>query len=424
MKKPIGRYKAIGYAVIVGMVMNHSQVGHAGWTGAINGFGFGWASVNVKSSSGFTGRTATPNMDDPSASMAPNPDEYFANAELPQDASSATLARIKGFAGYIWQAITLGSDGDKTDAKDIDDRVTIQASDCALLTIASSISSSNGNSGTISVDAIGTGGTALLLRGFEYEGPLPNDDTNTPISEPLEFLKTNGVVKWDLLYVGPFNMTRSNCTAIVIPFTGNISNLYFVADGEAKSNPLTITCPSNVVFTCSGPTDYPVQISGGCGTVTVTYSPPANSIPLGVTTNVTVTATDEVGTTNQCTFTATRQNALQFDGFYSPLQGRVGTDCSTVFKKSELTSLGQVVPIKFKTLCNGINYSATVPTYEIVRCSDNVIIKTNTFEFVSNEWHGQFDTGEQGIGIGVGQYVIRVKLQDGTIKTVAVKTKK
>src|SRR5262245_2681834 len=422
MKKPIGRYKAIGYAVIAGLVMNHSQVGHAGWTGAMNGYGFGWASVNVKSSSGFTGRTATPDMDAPSASMAPNPDEYFANAELPQDASSATVARIKGFAGYIWQGITIGSDGDKTDAKDIDDRITIQTSDCAVLTIASSISSSNGNSGTISVDAIGTGGTALLLRGIYFEGLLPNDDTNTPISEPLEFLKTNGVVKWDLLYVGPFNMTRSNCNAIVIPFTGNISNLYFVADGEAKSNPLILNCPSNVVLGCSN-TGYGVTTSGGCGNVMLTFNPPASSLVIGVPTNVTVTATDEVGTTNQCTFTATRQSVLTISGFDPPLQGREGTDCTKVFKKSELTSLGQVIPIKFKTFCNGINYSGAVPTYEVERCSDHAIVKTGSFIFVSQEWHAQFDSGEQGIGVTVGQYVIRVILPDGSTQTAAVKFK-
>jgi HYR domain-containing protein len=405
------------------MVISHGQLARGGWSGAMNGVGFGWASVDVISSFGDFGTAITPNMTGPSASMSPTTG-YAANANLPPNSSDFTVARIKGTNGYIWKANTAPSNGDWTSNVDIDGRITIQPSDCASLEIASSLSSSNGNSGTISVDAIGTAGTALLLRGFEFMGVLPPDDPGTTnVNETLEFLKTNGTLKWDILLTGPFNLTQSNCNAIVIPFTGNVSNVYFVADGEAKSNPLTITCPSNVVFTCSGPADYPpAQTSGGCGNVTVTYSPSANSLPIGMETLVTATAMD--GSTNiaTCTFTATRQEGLVFDGFYSPLQGLEGTDCTKVFKNSELTRIGQNIPIKFRTFCNGVNYSATAPTYEIERCSDNMIVKTNTFDFVSSAWHGQFDTGEQGIT--VGQYVIHVKLQDGTTRKVAVKLKR
>ena len=135
---------------------------------------------------------------------------------------------------------------------------------------------------------------------------------------------------------------------------------------------------------------------------------------------VTATATDQAGTTATCTFQATRSGALTFDGFYSPI-GTEGTDCNKVFKNSEKTRLGQVIPIKFKTFCNGVNYSAASPTYAIERCIDHKIVKEGTFTFVANEWHGQFDTGEQGITTGV--YVVHVVLQDGSTRQIALKLK-
>ena len=116
-----------------------------------------------------------------------------------------------------------------------------------------------------------------------------------------------------------------------------------------------------------------------------------------------------------------------FDGFYSPI-GAEGTDCSKVFKASEKTRLGQVIPIKFKTFCNGVSYSSPVPTYEIYKCRNNqnpplapLLVKSGPFTFVANEWHGQFDTGEQGIS--AGKYIILVKLQDGSTRQIAVELK-
>ena len=189
-----------------------------------------------------------------------------------------------------------------------------------------------------------------------------------------------------------------------------------------------MTCQNPVSFGCldSNPAYPTPTITGGCETdaqATVSYSIGANALPIGVSTQVTATASvpgDPGSVLATCTFTATR-NALVFDGFYAPLNTE-GTDCSKNFKNSELTRLGQVIPIKFKTLCGGISFGGgTPPTYEIESCIDQSIVKRGTFTFVSNECHAQFNTGEQGVT--TGKYVIHVKLQDGNTKKVAVQLK-
>lgn len=288
-------------AIVCGLVFGQGQLAHAGWTGSMNGTGTGWASVNVTSSKGTTGRTNTPaGTLNPSASMTSTPG-YLANAPLPSGSSTGTVARVKGGAGYVWTATTAGSNGDKTDNEEIEGRVNIVPADCAFLTMESSADlASNGVSGTITINATATEGTALLLRGFEYPGELP-----PPAS--TEDLVANGSLKWDVLLVGPFELNQANCKALVIPFTIPIggSNLYFVTDGVAKSKPITLVCPENVAYGCAETVVYPTpQITGGCGDVTFSYDPPAEALPVGVVTTVTITARDESGGSATCTFQA------------------------------------------------------------------------------------------------------------------------
>ena len=420
MEKTIRRHAKIACAVVVGMLINHGQLGQAGWSGAMNGTGYGWASVNVTSSFGVFGTANTPNMTGPSASMDPTTG-YAANAFLPYGSSSFTVARIKGSPGYVWKANTADSNGDSTDNPELESRVNIVPADCALLTIESSLSSSNGHSGTITVDAVGTGGTAIWLRGFEFHGqgaPGGIDD-----------LKTNGAVKWDILLVGPFDLTRSNCNAIIIPFTveTDFTNLFFLADGVAKSsNPLTISCPSNVVFECTGsPLAYPpLQTSGGCGNVAVTYSPPANLLPNGVPTLVTATATDSVGNTNSCTFTATRQG-LAFNGFYPPINGTDGT-CPAPLRT---INKGSIIPVKFDVTCNGLPYGLGTPTLTIQQysspqqgCNPVGIPFTGDFQYSASVWHINWDTS--GVNFPKNTvYKLIATLQDGTTREVFVKLK-
>jgi hypothetical protein len=267
----------------------------------MNGVGYGIASVNVTSVSLVSNKVTTPTMTNPSAAMTNTP-TYFAGAPLPKGSSTATVARIKGSAGYVWKANTVGSNGDKTDNDALEKRVRIYPADCAALEMESTAAiAPDDKSGTIVVSAKATAGTAIWLRGYEYLDTLAPQNVND-----LE-TNANSFLKWDILLVGPFDLTSSNCNALVIPFTLETSttNLYFVTDGIAKSNPLILYCPSNIVVSCGEQVAYAPALFAGCGDVKIEYNPPPNTaFPVG-TTPVTVTATDKDGNTTNCVFTVT-----------------------------------------------------------------------------------------------------------------------
>jgi hypothetical protein len=321
MKKSSRRFVKLGGAVLLGVFIAHNPPVFAGWTGLINGVGTGWASVNVRSSWDFSNRVTTLNNTTyPSASMSPTTG-YTTNANLPRGASKSTYSRIRGLAGGIWQAGANSANGDGTDNLELQKRVTIIPVDCAALTFDSLINQSqdefnnNGNSGTITVNATATGGTALWLRGFEFTGSMndvPADDPDTVENESIEYLKVHGVVKFETLVLGPFQFGGSNACPLIVPFTlssSNLESLVFAADGVALSLPLVIDCPPDVVVNCDESFAYPPVQYAGCGDITITYDPPvpvggvfpARSFPVGVT-PVTVTATDTAENTTNCTF--------------------------------------------------------------------------------------------------------------------------
>ncbi len=312
MKNTICKYTKITAAIAMGVALAQAQLAMAGWTGAMNGIGYGQASVNVSEPTGGSRTVNTTNMQDPSVAMTNTPTYVFGGA-LPKRASLATTAKVKGFSGYVWQATTVGSNGDSTDNVELESRIQITPADCASLDMTSSaVIAPDDKSGTITMTANGTAGTAVWTRGFELPEGLTLPVT-TNISETLEFLKTQGFLKWDVLLVGPFGLNTSNCTAVTIPFTVETNaskNLYFVTDGVAKSLPLVITCPPSFSVGCEQPFVYPPVQFAGCGDVTLTYSPenigtfPPGSFPVGVT-PVTVTATDKDGNTTNCTFSIT-----------------------------------------------------------------------------------------------------------------------
>ncbi len=285
----------------------------AGWSGVMNGVGFGWASVNVTTAGGTAKSLTSTNVSGPGAAMTTTTG-YTVTGPLPQGASTNTVARIKGSAGYVWRATTIGSNGDKTDNVELESRVQISPSDCASLTMDSELvpSSFDGHSGTISVKTTGTAGTALWLRGFEYTGDpnlLPVDDPNTPENESIEFLKANGVLKFETLVVGPFEFGNAGRCDLVIPFTlnsGDTNTLFLASDGVAKSNPLKLICPADMMVACDQTVAYPdVGFTGGCGDVNVTYSPASTALHLGENV-VTITAVDGKGDTDSCTFKVTK----------------------------------------------------------------------------------------------------------------------
>ncbi len=318
------RRTGIECAVAAAIIFGGVQFAVAGWTGGMNGVGYGQASVNVRAydtSALKTKTVTTSNMTNPSVAMTITTGYVFGGT-LPAGASSATVAKVKTLPGYIWQADTVGSNGDSTDNPELESRVTITAADCAALSMdSSSVIDTNAKSGMITINLHGTGGTAYWTRGFELLGGQvpPEDDPNTTTNEFVEFLKTHGGLKWDVLVVGPMNQDTTNCTAINIPFSyeTDITNLYFVSDGVAKSLPLVIECPTNIVVSCQQSVSYPATVLvGGCGNITVSFNPPpltngAGSIvpfppgyfPVGTTNNVVeVTATDKDGNTAKCTF--------------------------------------------------------------------------------------------------------------------------
>lgn len=307
MKNTIFRFTKMACALAIGLMISEGQLARAGWTGAMNSTGYGKGSVNVTSPE--KSKTyGTPNTNGPSVTMSYDANFFFGSS-LPSGSSLGTVAQVKGFAGYVWQANTVGSNGDSTDNAELEARVHIIPADCASLQMESSaVVDLQHKSGTITVNTKGTAGTAIWLRGFELLGgqALPEDNPDTEgIDETLEFLKTHGAVKWDVLYVGPFDLNTLNCNAVKIPFTfeTNPENLYFVSDGVAKSLPLVIQCPPSKEVNCDQqPVVYdPVQFAG-CGGITTEYNPPAGTVfPVGINA-VTATVTDKDGNKKSCTF--------------------------------------------------------------------------------------------------------------------------
>jgi hypothetical protein len=166
----------IGCAVAAGLSLAQPRLALAGWTGQMNGTGFGRASVNVTSATLATGSAATLTMPNPSAAMKPT-GGYVAGAPLPSGSSPSTAALIKGLPGYVWQATTYATGGDKTDNQTIENLVTVTPQPFAFLDITTSIGDNpNGPGLALNILGTATGGTALLTRGFVWAGLTPPTD--------------------------------------------------------------------------------------------------------------------------------------------------------------------------------------------------------------------------------------------------------
>ena len=279
---------------------------YAGWTGGMNGTGYGWAGVNVVSSVRTTNSARTANISLPSAAITPF--GYKTNAALPSGASLNTYTRTRGSAGYVWQAATSGSTGDSTDNSEIESRVVIKPANCTLLTMESELLSFDPQSGSGSfvVKTLGTAGTALLLRGYEVDDvtAVPQDNPATPEDESVDYLKDSAALKFENLVIGPFEYGYNGKCELIIHFTlnePNLENFIFTTDGVAKSNPITVTCPGPITVQCINNFVYPAAEVNTCRDVTLTYVPDESDLQPGENL-VTVTATDDLGDSGTCTF--------------------------------------------------------------------------------------------------------------------------
>jgi hypothetical protein len=120
-------------------------------------------------------------------------------------------------------------------------------------------------------------------------------------------VKTNGVLRFENLVLGPFVYGYDGHCPLIIPFTlegRNLDNFVLTTDGTARSIPMTVTCPGSYTVECGDDFIYPPAEVNTCGNVTLTYDPPESELKRGPNT-VTVTATDDVGDSATCTFVVT-----------------------------------------------------------------------------------------------------------------------
>lgn len=382
----------------------------AGTPGAyMNSAGYGKAVSAVTYGAGKTSATSAA-MYYPCAAV--NPTSAFtcvtSPVGLPEGTPSSVYCQSKGAPNYQWKVEAYVTGGATADNPELEARINLAPAPCASYSVESSAQFFDANSGLITVNAQVTTGAAIWLRGYEFLGG------GTPSS--LADLIANGALQWDMLMIGPFNLLQANCMPVSIPFqtqTGH-ANLYFVVDAVAKSVPFTVTCPGNLTFGCTDSVAYPpAVVTGGCGNVTVTYSPAPGQLPRGVST-VTATATDEVGNTAQCSFTATR-SVLGFDGFYAPING-TGGSCNSPIRS---INLGSNIPVKFSTTCDGSTFLGGSPTFSIRKCPSLETIGGGSFQSVSDIWHFNWDT----TGLSKGTYQLTATLQDGSSQTAYVRLK-
>ena len=247
--QPVRNFTKTVCAILSGTALMHVQSVQAGWSGIMNGAGYGWASANVTHSPYFNTKNSG-NMQNPSVAIP---------LGLPPGASSSTFARASGRPGYIWSASTQVYYGDTADNPELEQELAERELDLGDPTRSAALEmESFFDAGRLTVTTFGTAGTALWLRGFEYDGDmdaLPHDDLNTPGNETIAYLLEHGATqRFDSLLVGPFSYGGEDSDPLVIecigcsPVTFSIDsnvinnngdpNLIFFTDGLAKSFPL------------------------------------------------------------------------------------------------------------------------------------------------------------------------------------------
>jgi hypothetical protein len=380
----------------------------------MNSAGYG-KSVNAITYNGQSATASSPNMNFPCSRV--NPDEaptFSCNnvVGLPAGFPEKAYCQSRGEALYRWFIQAYVAGGATADNPELEGRLgaALVPQSCAEIDVETVSEFTDGFSGTITLNGFATAGAAVWVRGYEFAGVPPGADEE----EFLETLKTEGVPRFDIMLVGPFALGECG---LPIPFTTETGhqNLYLVTDTVAQSYEFSVSCPTDVVtFGCGEPVEYPaVEVVGGCGEVDVTFDPPPDQLPFGQTT-VTVTATDDRGSTVECTFTAVRQG-ITFDGFYPPISGTGGT-CDDPLRA---INRGSNVPVKFVAVCEGAPLTSGHPTFLIEQCSGGSFQGGGVFTLVGNEWHFNWNTD----GLKRGVYKLTAILQDESERFVYVRIK-
>jgi hypothetical protein len=258
MKSAISRYRTIG-VVAVGMMIGHGQLAWAGWTGSMNGAAYGKASANATSSTAKSNAANSAVMTTPSAAIKPTTG-YSGSAPLPSGASASTYSRIKGLAGYVWQASTVAANGDKTDDSEL----------IPFVTPTSPMATTTLDVLSVSIDTNGCGagqalytfiwhwsgsdaGTAQQVKFYEFDGELPTNSDSwanadvgslsnaVPLGDPI-------IASLPIFCDGPCPTNFDEVVTNSICGPADSNKMYMVTDGIAVSlPPPCINCNESTV---------------------------------------------------------------------------------------------------------------------------------------------------------------------------------
>ncbi|HXI83382.1 MAG TPA: PxKF domain-containing protein [Verrucomicrobiae bacterium] len=370
MKQGIGHYMRFGCAVALGVVIGHGPSALAGWTGSMNGSGFGKASVNVTSSTLKSNTVATALMTSPSAAMTNTPG-FVAGGPLPSGASTKTLARILGQPGYVWKSTTTASNGDKTDNSELTGYVTATSRvSSTTLEVLSSTIETNGCSD----------GQALYSFSWHWSG------SDAGAAQQIKFYEFDAAL--------PTN------------FTGDVGSL-----------PGAVQLPTDFPFPVRAYVfipECPTCCEGPCPTnfdEVINYSFCATNDP-----NLVYMVTDGIAVSLPC--------PLSFTGFLPPIGGGdvTGGTCASAVRGFKL---GSTIPIKMTLLnCDGSPVLTGSHTIQLSKCDGTVggesavdasptggATTGNLFQpDGSGTWHFNLATK----GLSAGTWKIIATLSDGS----------
>ncbi len=290
----------------------------AGWTGSVNGTGYGWAYVSMRSP--YEGKFKNSGAKFSPSALMPDGKPYYS--------SYGSYANAAGYAGGFMQGSAAGYYGDSADNEEIESRANIVAANCvaeikmeAFFTPGdfpheyydpNTQETKNGidfdpetKSGSITVNSKGTPGTGLLMIGWEWFG----DPSGIPDTFPTEidgvtyhsiqdfFQKNGGDKKFESLVLGRHEYGSGGKCSLVIPYTlegGDVNKLFIQWYGVAKSAELVVNCPpyteqSPLVVECGQEFSYPsITITDSCGSqltgLTAKYNPDPGDLHLGLNT--------------------------------------------------------------------------------------------------------------------------------------------